>query len=95
MLHTILLCVYVFQISKDLVDVQIEANKMRERYEAEIFDLKNMVSAGHTHDQSPLFIRLFKLSALFPRFYLRREMSHLFRQSVTGSERKCGQHRPV
>ncbi|ROI16446.1 Coiled-coil domain-containing protein 78 [Anabarilius grahami] len=30
-------------ISKDLVDVQIEANKMRERYEAEIFELKNMV----------------------------------------------------
>ncbi|KAL1248311.1 hypothetical protein QQF64_021629 [Cirrhinus molitorella] len=31
------------KISKDLVDVQIEANKMRERYEAEIFELKNMV----------------------------------------------------
>lgn len=36
---------YVFQISKDLVDVQIEANKMRERYEEEIFELKNVVSA--------------------------------------------------
>nr|XP_021330240.1 coiled-coil domain-containing protein 78 isoform X5 [Danio rerio] len=31
------------KISKDLVDVQIEANKMREQYEAEIFELKNMV----------------------------------------------------
>ncbi|XP_056307120.1 coiled-coil domain-containing protein 78 [Danio aesculapii] len=31
------------KISKDLVDVQIEANKMRERYEAEIFELKSMV----------------------------------------------------
>ncbi|KAF4095577.1 coiled-coil domain-containing protein 78 isoform X1 [Onychostoma macrolepis] len=31
------------KISKDLVDVQIEANKMREQYEAEIFKLKNMV----------------------------------------------------
>ncbi|XDV47934.1 hypothetical protein PO909_017471 [Leuciscus waleckii] len=31
------------KISKDLVDVQIEANKMREGYEAEIFELKNMV----------------------------------------------------
>ncbi|XP_067290663.1 coiled-coil domain-containing protein 78 [Pseudorasbora parva] len=31
------------KISKDLVDVQIEANKMIERYEAELFDLKNMV----------------------------------------------------
>ncbi|KAK7118745.1 hypothetical protein R3I94_022291 [Phoxinus phoxinus] len=31
------------RISKDLVDVQIEANKMRERYEAEIFELKNTV----------------------------------------------------
>ncbi|XP_043081518.1 coiled-coil domain-containing protein 78 isoform X3 [Puntigrus tetrazona] len=30
------------KISKDLVDVQIEANKMREQYEAEIFELKNM-----------------------------------------------------
>ncbi|XP_016327529.1 coiled-coil domain-containing protein 78-like [Sinocyclocheilus anshuiensis] len=31
------------KISKDVVDVQIEANKMREQYEAEIFELKNMV----------------------------------------------------
>uniref|UniRef100_A0A673G6S2 Coiled-coil domain-containing protein 78-like n=1 Tax=Sinocyclocheilus rhinocerous TaxID=307959 RepID=A0A673G6S2_9TELE len=31
------------KISKYLVDVQIEANKMREQYEAEIFELKNMV----------------------------------------------------
>lgn len=31
------------KISKDLVDVQIEANKVREQYEAEIFKLKNMV----------------------------------------------------
>ncbi|XP_016417988.1 coiled-coil domain-containing protein 78-like isoform X1 [Sinocyclocheilus rhinocerous] len=31
------------KISKDLVDVQIEANKMREQYEAEIFKLKNVV----------------------------------------------------
>ncbi|XP_051969377.1 coiled-coil domain-containing protein 78 isoform X2 [Xyrauchen texanus] len=31
------------KISKDLVDVQLEANKMREQYEAEIFELKNMV----------------------------------------------------
>ncbi|XP_059381146.1 coiled-coil domain-containing protein 78 isoform X1 [Carassius carassius] len=31
------------KISKDLVDVQIDANKMRERYEAEIFELKNIV----------------------------------------------------
>uniref|UniRef100_A0A671RCK2 Coiled-coil domain-containing protein 78-like n=1 Tax=Sinocyclocheilus anshuiensis TaxID=1608454 RepID=A0A671RCK2_9TELE len=31
------------KISKDLVDVQIEANKMREQYEAAIFKLKNVV----------------------------------------------------
>ncbi|XP_053349738.1 coiled-coil domain-containing protein 78 [Clarias gariepinus] len=31
------------KISKDLVEVQIEANKMREKYEAEIFELQNKV----------------------------------------------------
>ncbi|XP_065114864.1 coiled-coil domain-containing protein 78 [Paramisgurnus dabryanus] len=31
------------KISKNLVDVQIDANKMREKYEAEIFELKNML----------------------------------------------------
>ncbi|XP_073219149.1 coiled-coil domain-containing protein 78 isoform X4 [Lepidochelys kempii] len=32
------------KISKDLVDLQIETNKMREQYEAENFELKNMVA---------------------------------------------------
>uniref|UniRef100_A0A452IYQ2 DUF4472 domain-containing protein n=1 Tax=Gopherus agassizii TaxID=38772 RepID=A0A452IYQ2_9SAUR len=31
------------KISKDLVDLQIETNKMREQYEAENFELKNMI----------------------------------------------------
>ncbi|KAA0705040.1 Coiled-coil domain-containing protein 78 xCCDC78 [Triplophysa tibetana] len=31
------------KISKDLVDVRLESNKMREQYEEEIFELKNMV----------------------------------------------------
>lgn len=43
-MHQFIFHVNVFQISKDLVDVQIEANKVREQYEAEIFKLKNMVS---------------------------------------------------
>ncbi|XP_074867387.1 coiled-coil domain-containing protein 78 isoform X2 [Carettochelys insculpta] len=32
-----------FKLSKDLIDLQIEANKRREQYEAENFELKNMV----------------------------------------------------
>ncbi|KAI4883855.1 hypothetical protein NFI96_017046 [Prochilodus magdalenae] len=36
----------VLQISRDLVDSQIEANKLREKYEEEIFELKN--KATHT-----------------------------------------------
>uniref|UniRef100_A0A4W3HI88 DUF4472 domain-containing protein n=1 Tax=Callorhinchus milii TaxID=7868 RepID=A0A4W3HI88_CALMI len=32
------------KISKDLIDLQIETNKMREKYEAENFELKNKVS---------------------------------------------------
>nr|XP_042703860.1 coiled-coil domain-containing protein 78 isoform X3 [Chrysemys picta bellii] len=32
------------KISKDLIDLQIETNKMREQYEAENFELKNMVA---------------------------------------------------
>ncbi|CAM5087117.1 unnamed protein product [Natator depressus] len=31
------------KISKDLIDLQIETNKMREQYEAENFELKNMI----------------------------------------------------
>uniref|UniRef100_A0A8D0H1Z0 Coiled-coil domain containing 78 n=1 Tax=Sphenodon punctatus TaxID=8508 RepID=A0A8D0H1Z0_SPHPU len=31
------------KISKDLIDLQIETNKMREEYEAENFELKNMI----------------------------------------------------
>ncbi|XP_062444716.1 coiled-coil domain-containing protein 78 [Rhea pennata] len=33
------------KISKDLVDLQIETNKMREQYETENFELKNMILA--------------------------------------------------
>ncbi|XP_035751459.1 coiled-coil domain-containing protein 78 [Egretta garzetta] len=33
------------KISKDLVDLQIEANKMKEQYETENFELKNMILA--------------------------------------------------
>ncbi len=48
-MHQFIFHVYVFQILKDLVDVQIEANKMREQYEAELFKLKDMVSVCDTH----------------------------------------------
>ncbi|NWX21554.1 CCD78 protein, partial [Aegotheles bennettii] len=33
------------KISKDLIDLQIETNKMKEQYETESFELKNMVLA--------------------------------------------------
>ncbi|NWQ86806.1 CCD78 protein, partial [Burhinus bistriatus] len=33
------------KISKDLVDLQIETNKMKEQYETESFELKNMILA--------------------------------------------------
>ncbi|KAF1664652.1 Coiled-coil domain-containing protein 78, partial [Aptenodytes patagonicus] len=33
------------KISKDLVDLQIETNKMKEQYETENFELKNMILA--------------------------------------------------
>ncbi|NXO04764.1 CCD78 protein, partial [Rhinopomastus cyanomelas] len=33
------------KISKDLVDLQIETNKMKEQYEMESFELKNMILA--------------------------------------------------
>ncbi|NXE97376.1 CCD78 protein, partial [Menura novaehollandiae] len=33
------------KIAKDLVDLQIETNKMKERYEMENFELKNMIRA--------------------------------------------------
>ncbi|NXE79456.1 CCD78 protein, partial [Cochlearius cochlearius] len=33
------------KISKDLVDLQIEANKMKEQYDMENFELKNMILA--------------------------------------------------
>lgn len=33
----------VFQISKELVEEKIQANKMREQYEEEMFELKNKV----------------------------------------------------
>ncbi|NXG29922.1 CCD78 protein, partial [Dromaius novaehollandiae] len=33
------------KISKDLIDLQIETNKMREQYETENFELKNMILA--------------------------------------------------
>ncbi|NWU90789.1 CCD78 protein, partial [Upupa epops] len=33
------------KISKDLVDIQIETNKMKEQYETESFELKNMILA--------------------------------------------------
>ncbi|NXT36033.1 CCD78 protein, partial [Pelecanoides urinatrix] len=33
------------KISKDLVDIQIETNKMKEQYETENFELKNMILA--------------------------------------------------
>ncbi|NXD78028.1 CCD78 protein, partial [Halcyon senegalensis] len=33
------------QISKDLIDLQIETNKMKEHYETENFELKNMILA--------------------------------------------------
>ncbi|XP_016093289.1 coiled-coil domain-containing protein 78-like [Sinocyclocheilus grahami] len=39
------------KISKDLVDVQIEANKMREQYEAEIFKLKNVGVQNNLRDE--------------------------------------------
>ncbi|NXA20246.1 CCD78 protein, partial [Ibidorhyncha struthersii] len=33
------------KISKDLIDLQIETNKMKEQYETENFELKNMILA--------------------------------------------------
>ncbi|XP_019348547.1 coiled-coil domain-containing protein 78 isoform X3 [Alligator mississippiensis] len=36
------------KISKDLIDLQIETNKMREQYEAENFELKNLVAKNET-----------------------------------------------
>ncbi|XP_034638866.1 coiled-coil domain-containing protein 78 isoform X1 [Trachemys scripta elegans] len=37
------------KISKDLIDLQIETNKMREQYEAENFELKNMILTLENH----------------------------------------------
>ncbi|XP_069503105.1 coiled-coil domain-containing protein 78 [Ambystoma mexicanum] len=37
------------KISKDLIDLQIETNQMREHYEAETFELKNMILSLENH----------------------------------------------
>ncbi|KYO32479.1 coiled-coil domain-containing protein 78 isoform A [Alligator mississippiensis] len=37
------------KISKDLIDLQIETNKMREQYEAENFELKNLILTLENH----------------------------------------------
>ncbi|NXX23216.1 CCD78 protein, partial [Podargus strigoides] len=37
------------KISKDLIDLQIETNKMKEQYETENFELKNMILALENH----------------------------------------------
>lgn len=58
------------QISKDLVDLQIETNKMKERYETENFELKNTVSTFWNSHFSPANTSIQLCSSCTPTFAL-------------------------
>lgn len=59
-------------MSKDLVEVQIEANKMREKYEAEIFELQNKV----IHIVYTLYSVLQKCFMCFSTSYVSKLLIH-------------------